>query len=123
MVITSTPNFFINKDHGGNTNFPTCAVDGAGTALSGCRSKNTAFDRAVRLSTEGVRFVGELLESNLEVFFNIFLSEFVVRHNLPRNSSGELFHRLFSRGEASNRKQKREKISKTCKIYDIWSTS
>ena len=46
---------------------------------SGCRPRNTAFDRAVRLSTEGVRFVGMLLESNLKVFFNIFLSEFVVR--------------------------------------------
>ena len=59
---------------------PTCAVDRAGTALNGCRPRNTAFDRAVRIRTEGVRFVGALLESNLQVFFNIILSEFVVRH-------------------------------------------
>ena len=63
--------FITGQHHGGNT----CAVDRAGTALSGCRPRNTAFDRAVRMSTKGVRF-----ESNLEVFFNIFLSEFVVRH-------------------------------------------
>ena len=66
--------------HGGNTKIPTCAVDLAGSALNGCRPRNTAFDRAVRLSTGGIRFVGALLESNLKVFFNNFLSEFVVRH-------------------------------------------
>ena len=42
--------------------------------------RKAAFDRVVRMSTEGVRFVGALLESNLKVFFNICLSEFVVIH-------------------------------------------
>ena len=57
-------------------------------------------------------FMDALLESNRKVFFNIFLSEFIVRHVFfPVNSPGELFHRLFSRGEASNRK--------TCKISKI----
>ena len=44
--------------------------------------RKVAVDREMRpsteqygLSTEGVRFVGALLESNLKVFFNIFLSD------------------------------------------------
>ena len=41
--------------------------------------RKVAVDRVVRLSTEGVKFVGVLFESNLQVFFNMFLSEFVVR--------------------------------------------
>ena len=46
------------KVYGGNTKIPTCAVDGAGTALNGCRPRNTAFDLAVLLSTGPVPTLG-----------------------------------------------------------------
>ena len=40
-----------------------------------------AVDRAVWLSTEGIKFVDALFESNLKIFFNIFLSAFIVWHS------------------------------------------
>ena len=76
------PNLPDTHTHWSNTTFPICAVDRAGTALSGCRPRNTAFDRAVQMSTQGLRFMDALLESMLKVLFNIFLSDFVVRHFL-----------------------------------------
>ena len=44
----------LKNKHGGNTKIHTCAVDGAGTALNGCRPRNMAFNRAVRMSTGSV---------------------------------------------------------------------
>ena len=43
------------KLHGGNVKSCKCAVDRAGTASTCCRSRNTVFNRAVQMSTEGQR--------------------------------------------------------------------
>ena len=54
------------------------------------------FDSAVRLSIEGIRLIGELLESSIKVFltfFSIRIDCKILRFS--RNSPGELIHHLF----------------------------